>query len=94
MSKPDLGCSIAEVKDEGSGQALVRPAGKVHQLHAEAAAEPHHICWPQIAVHDVLLVQPTQCLAHLQVPTTQRLQHTAFLGLLTGLLATTRCKLV
>ena len=92
MSEPNLGCSIAEVEDERSWEALVRPASKVHQLHAEAAAEPHDVCRPQVAVHDVLLVQPTQCLAHLQVPITHRLQHTACLDSLTRLLATYRCK--
>ena len=38
-----LRCSTCEGDVEGGGHALVRPARKVHQLHAEAAAEPHDI---------------------------------------------------
>ena len=89
MSEAHLGCSIRKVEDEGGGQALVRPASKVHQLHAEAAAEPHHIAWPQVAVHYVSLVQPTHCLAHLHTTPTTQLQHTASIRSLT--MSVARC---
>lgn len=65
MRGSDLGGSVSEVDSEGGGQALVGPAGKVDQLHAEAAAEPHHVSRPQVTMHDVPLVQATQSLAHL-----------------------------
>jgi len=41
-----LGCSTCEGDVEGGGHALVRPARKVHQFHAEAAAEPHDVSRP------------------------------------------------
>lgn len=61
-----LRSSVSEGDVEGCGQALVRPASKVHQLHAEAAAEPHDIAWPQVPMHNVPLVKSTDCLADLQ----------------------------
>ena len=85
MSEPHLRGSIAEVEDERSGKALVRPASKVHQLHTKAATEPHHICRPQVAMHNVPLVQPTQCLAHLYVASHTGFKHAAFLNSLTSL---------
>lgn len=76
----DLRGSVSEVDGKGGRQALIRPAGKVHQLHTEAAAEPHHVGRPQVAMHNVPLVQPTQCLAHLRpnhpdVPTSSPFIH-------------------
>ena len=62
----DLGSSVAEGEVEGGRQALVCPASKVNQLHAEAAAEPHDIGRPQIPMHNFPLVQPCYCLANLQ----------------------------
>ena len=61
-----LRSSVSEGDVEGCGQALVRPASKVHQLHAEAAAEPHDIARPQVSMHNVPLVESTDCLADLQ----------------------------
>ena len=61
-----LRSSISEGDVEGCGQAFVRPASKVHQLHAEAAAEPHDIARPQVPMHNVPLVESTDCLADLQ----------------------------
>ena len=52
----DLRGSISEGEVKRGRQALVRPARKVHQLHAEAAAEPHDVAWPDVAVHNVPLV--------------------------------------
>lgn len=41
-----LRCSTCEGDVKGGGHALVRPARKVHQFHAEAAAEPHDVGRP------------------------------------------------
>ena len=41
-----LRCSTCEGDVEGGRHALVRPARKVHQFHAEAAAEPHDVSRP------------------------------------------------
>ena len=61
----NLGGSVAEGEVEGGRQALVGPACKVNHLHAEAAAEPHDIGGPQIPMHNLSLMKPCHCLAHL-----------------------------
>lgn len=66
----DLRSGVAEGEVEGGRQALVCPARKVDQFHAEAAAEPHDVGRPQIPMHNFPLVQPCYCLADLQTEST------------------------
>lgn len=74
MRETDLRGSVAQGEAEGGGEALVSPACKVDQLHAEAAAEPHDIGGAQIPMHNLPLVQPCHCLAHLHMlPDPERL---------------------